>query len=129
MGRNFKVDDPSDMLIMIAAADPIDAEPDLSPVQAPTLVQGASSRRSDPRSGAPHSRHPRTGRPSGRCPDVVEPTVEDPVQLLADVKECLSIAGLPRGLAGCGHQVVPQCDPDDATCEVLSGLRGFAEGF
>jgi pimeloyl-ACP methyl ester carboxylesterase len=43
MGGSFKVDDPSDMLTMIAAEDSFDAEPELSRVQAPTLVLGGTA--------------------------------------------------------------------------------------
>ncbi len=39
----FAVDDPSDMLITIAAEDSFDAEPGLARVQAPTLVLGGSA--------------------------------------------------------------------------------------
>jgi pimeloyl-ACP methyl ester carboxylesterase len=43
MGRNFVVDDPSDMLTTIAAEDAFDAEPGLDRVQAPTLVLGGTA--------------------------------------------------------------------------------------
>ena|SRR3712207_5778127 len=43
MGSSFKVEDPSDMLAMIAAEDSFDAEPRLSRVQAPTLVLGGTA--------------------------------------------------------------------------------------
>ena len=43
MGSTFKVDDPSDMLTMIAAEDSFDVEPELSRVQAPTLVLGGTA--------------------------------------------------------------------------------------
>ncbi|MGH3481206.1 MAG: alpha/beta fold hydrolase [Nocardioidaceae bacterium] len=42
-GGIFAVDDPSDMLITIAAEDSFDAEPGLTRVQAPTLVLGGSA--------------------------------------------------------------------------------------
>jgi pimeloyl-ACP methyl ester carboxylesterase len=42
-GRSFAVDDPSDMLVTIAAEDSFDAEPGLGRVQARTLVLGGSA--------------------------------------------------------------------------------------
>lgn len=44
-GGAFAVDDPSDMLVTIAAEDSFDAEPALGRVQAPTLVLGGSADR------------------------------------------------------------------------------------
>ena len=43
MGGSFAVDDPSDMLTVIAAEDVFDAEPELSRVTAPALVLGGSA--------------------------------------------------------------------------------------
>lgn len=45
MGGTFSVEDPSDMLVTIAAEDSFDAEPGLGRVQAPTLVLGGSADR------------------------------------------------------------------------------------
>ncbi len=43
VGGSFKVEDPSDMLTVIAAEDSFDAEPRLSRVKAPTLVLGGTA--------------------------------------------------------------------------------------
>jgi pimeloyl-ACP methyl ester carboxylesterase len=43
VGGSFAVDDPSDMLTVIAAEDAFDAEPGLSRVAAPTLVLGGGA--------------------------------------------------------------------------------------
>jgi len=45
VGGAFAVDDPSDMLVTIAAEDSFDAEPGLGRVRAPTLVLGGSADR------------------------------------------------------------------------------------
>jgi pimeloyl-ACP methyl ester carboxylesterase len=45
MGGVFAATDPSDMLITIAAEDSFDAEPELTRVQAPTLVLGGTNDR------------------------------------------------------------------------------------
>ncbi|RYP80307.1 alpha/beta hydrolase [Nocardioides guangzhouensis] len=63
MGRSFKVDDPSDMLTMIAAEDSFDAEPELSRVQAPTLVLGGTA---DPFYSEDLFRRTADGIPRGR---------------------------------------------------------------
>ena len=63
MGRSFKVDDPSDMLTMIAAEDSFDAGPELSRVQAPTLVLGGTA---DPFYSEDLFRHTADGIPQGR---------------------------------------------------------------
>ncbi len=63
MGSSFKVDDPSDMLTMIAAEDSFDVEPELPRVQAPTLVLGGTA---DPFYSADLFRRTADGIPRGR---------------------------------------------------------------
>jgi pimeloyl-ACP methyl ester carboxylesterase len=63
MGHSFKVDDPSDMLTMIAAEDSFDAEPELSRIQAPTLVLGGTA---DPFYSEDLFRRTANGIPRGR---------------------------------------------------------------
>lgn len=64
MGSGFKVDDPSDMLAMIAAEDSFDAEPQLSRVKAPTLVLGGTA---DPFYTAELFRRTANGIPQGQA--------------------------------------------------------------
>lgn len=63
MGRNFRVDDPSDMVTVVAAEDSFDGGPDLSRVQAPTLVLGGTA---DPFYSEDLFRRTADGIPPGR---------------------------------------------------------------
>ena len=63
MGSTFKVDDPSDMLTMIAAEDSFDVEHQLSRVQARTLVLGGTA---DPFYSVDLFRRTADGIPRGR---------------------------------------------------------------
>jgi pimeloyl-ACP methyl ester carboxylesterase len=60
----FAVDDPSDMLVTIAAEDAFDAEPQLHRVQAPTLVLGGTA---DPFYSEDLFRRTADGVPHGRA--------------------------------------------------------------
>jgi pimeloyl-ACP methyl ester carboxylesterase len=64
MGGGFKVEDPSDMLSMIAAEDSFDVEPELSRVQAATLVLGGTA---DPFYSADLFRRTADGIPRGQA--------------------------------------------------------------
>jgi pimeloyl-ACP methyl ester carboxylesterase len=64
IGGSFAVDDPSDMLITIAAENSFDAEPDLHRVQAPTLVLGGTA---DPSYSEDLFRRTAAGIPDGRA--------------------------------------------------------------
>jgi pimeloyl-ACP methyl ester carboxylesterase len=64
MRGTFTADDPSDMLITIAAEDAFDAEPRLGRVQAPTLVLGGSA---DKFYSADLFRRTAAGIPQGRA--------------------------------------------------------------
>jgi pimeloyl-ACP methyl ester carboxylesterase len=63
MGGSFETDDPNDMLRTIAAEDSFDAEPDLTRVQAPTLVLGGTA---DPFYSEDLFRRTAAGVPDGR---------------------------------------------------------------